>query len=110
MKLIEEHPILDFKHGKRVTFSFDGRQLEGYEGEPIAAALHANGVKVYRETPVRKQPRGFFCAIGKCSSCFMVVDGVPNVRTCITPLKEGMHVETQRGKGVIPVVSDKGKR
>jgi len=110
MTLIEEHPILDFKHGKRVTFSFDGRQLEGYEGEPIAAALHANGVKVYRETPERKQPRGFFCAIGKCSSCFMVVDGIPNVRTCITPLKEGMHVETQRGKGVIPVVSDKGKR
>jgi hypothetical protein len=32
----------------------------------------------------------------------MVVDGVPNVRTCVTPLKEGMHVETQRGKGVVP--------
>jgi hypothetical protein len=27
----------------------------------------------------------------------MVVDGKPNVRTCITPLKEGMVVETQYG-------------
>jgi predicted molibdopterin-dependent oxidoreductase YjgC len=103
MKLIEEHPILEFRHGRRVTFSFDGKQLEGYEGEPIAAALHANGVKVYRRTPIRHQTRGFFCAIGKCSSCFMVVDGVPNVRTCVTPLEEGMHVETQRGKGVVPL-------
>ncbi len=84
-----------------MSFSFDGKQLEGYEGEPIAAALHANGVKVYRETPVRHQPRGFFCAIGKCSSCFMVVDGVSNVRTCATSLEEGMRVETQRGKGVV---------
>ena len=47
----------------------------------------------------RKEPRGFFCAIGKCSSCFMVVDGVPNVRTCVTPVKDGMVVETQRGLG-----------
>jgi hypothetical protein len=33
----------------------------------------------------------------------MVVDGVPNVRTCVTPLEAGMHVETQRGKGVVPL-------
>ena len=25
----------------------------------------------------------------------MTVDGIPNVRTCITPLKEGMQIETQ---------------
>ncbi|MCF7935131.1 MAG: (2Fe-2S)-binding protein [Synergistales bacterium] len=101
MKLIEEHPILDFSHGRRVTFSFDGKPMEGFEGEPIAAALHANGVRTYRVTPEMERTRGFFCAIGKCSSCFMVVDGVPNVRTCVTPLSEGMQVETQKGKGVI---------
>jgi hypothetical protein len=31
----------------------------------------------------------------------MVVDGVPNVRTCIIPLREGMSVETQRGRGEV---------
>jgi len=31
------------------------------------------------------------------------VDGVPNVRTCVTPLEEGMQVETQTGKGVVAV-------
>jgi aerobic-type carbon monoxide dehydrogenase small subunit (CoxS/CutS family) len=102
MDLIEEHPILEpsnFKRGEKVTFTFDGVTMEGFGGAPIAAALHANGVRIYRETPTMKRPRGFFCAIGKCSSCFMVVDGVPNVRTCVTPLVSGMKVETQRGKG-----------
>jgi predicted molibdopterin-dependent oxidoreductase YjgC len=101
MELISSHPVLEFPHGEKVLFSFDGRNMEGFEGEPIAMALHANGVRVYRNTPEMKRPRGFFCAIGKCSSCFMVVDGVPNVRTCVTPLKRGMKVETQNGRGSI---------
>ncbi len=101
--IIKSHPILEFKHGRRVAFFLDGNSLEGFEGEPIAMALHAAGVRVYRETPHLHQPRGFFCAIGNCSSCFMVVDGIPNVRTCVTPLKEGMKVETQIGRGVIPM-------
>lgn len=103
MDLIKEHPILDYGHGRKVAFTFDGRPMEGYENEPIAMALHANGVQVYRETAKMHRPRGFFCAIGKCSSCFMVVDGVPNVRTCVTPLKEGMAVETQIGNGKVPL-------
>ena len=101
MQLIAKHPILEFHHGEKVNFSFDGKEMEGFAGEPIAMALHANGVRIYRITPEKKRSRGFFCAIGKCSSCFMVVDGVPNVRTCVTPLKSGMNVETQRGKGTV---------
>jgi predicted molibdopterin-dependent oxidoreductase YjgC len=101
MQLITKHPILEFYHGEKVKFNFDGREMEGFEGEPIAMALHANGVRIYRITPEKKRPRGFFCAIGKCSSCFMVVNGVPNVRTCVTPLKSGMRIETQIGKGTV---------
>lgn len=106
MELIKQHPILEFSHAREVSFMFDGRELKGFEGEPIAAALHANGVRIYRVTPERKEPRGFFCAIGKCSSCFMVVDGVPNVRTCVTPLKAGMKVETQHGRGVVALAEE----
>ncbi len=101
MELIQKHPILNYKHGRKVIFTFDGKELSGYEGEPLAMALHANGVRVYRVTPAMKRTRGFFCAIGKCSSCFMVVDGVPNVRTCVTPLAAGMKVETQLDKGCV---------
>jgi predicted molibdopterin-dependent oxidoreductase YjgC len=92
---IKEHPILEFKHGEKVTFTFQGRNLTGYNDEPIAAALVAAGIKVLSYSKKFKRPRGFFCAIGKCSSCLMNVNGIPNVRTCITRLEEGMVVKRQ---------------
>jgi hypothetical protein len=93
------HPILTFSKGKLVKFYFEGKELEGYEGEPIAAALIANDIKVFRITEKMKRPRGFFCAVGKCSSCLMTVDSKPNVMVCVEPLKEGMQVEKQKGRG-----------
>ncbi len=90
---IEEHPILDFKRGREIYFYYNGKKIRAYEGETIAAALHATGVKVLSKSLKLERQRGFFCGIGKCSSCLMKVDGVPNVRTCITLVKDGMVVE-----------------
>lgn len=99
---IKEHPILGVtEHGRLVSFTLDGRELKGYEGEPIAAALKANGIMIHRYTRKEHRPRGVFCAIGRCTDCVMVVNGVLNVRTCITPLQEGMKVQTQ--DGVVPL-------
>ena len=37
---ISEHPILGVpEKGSIVTFIFDGKEMQGYEGEPIAADL-----------------------------------------------------------------------
>ncbi len=95
---ITEHPVLGTpEKGPLVSFTFDGKEMRGYEGEPVAAALRAEGVLKHRETARLHKPRGIFCAIGRCTDCVMVVDGVPNTRTCITPLKAGMKVETQYG-------------
>lgn len=95
---IEAHPIIDsYEKGKQVTFSFDDKEMKGYEGESIAAALHAAGVMTRRYTAKQHKPRGVFCCIGRCTDCVMIVNGQPNVRTCITPLEEGISVETQYG-------------
>ncbi len=91
------HPILEFEKGREVTFTFEGQQLTGYEGETIAAALHAAGVRYLHESAKKHRPRGLFCAIGNCSSCLMKVNGVPNVRVCVEPLREGIVVERQIG-------------
>lgn len=96
---IKEHPIISFNRGKIVKFTFDGKPYEGFEGETIAAALHAAGVKVLGHSHRKNRPRGFYCAIGNCSSCLMKVNGEPNVRVCVEKLKDGMVVETQKGKG-----------
>lgn len=105
MSRIVEHPILGApSKGSRVVFTYDGVEMEGYEGEPIAMALKAAGVEVHRFTAKRHEPRGIFCAIGRCTDCVMVVDGKPNVRTCMTPLVAGMDVRTQ--DGVVPLDLD----
>jgi predicted molibdopterin-dependent oxidoreductase YjgC len=98
---IYKHFILgDLKEPKKVNIFVDGEKIEAYQGEPIAAALIASGKKVFHRTIKRNEPRGYYCAIGVCSDCFMVVNGKPNIRTCITPVENGMVVETQIGKGV----------
>ena len=95
---IKEHPILGtYEKGQLVKFTLDGQEMEGYEGEPIAAALRAAGVMDQRHTLKRDEPRGIFCAIGRCTDCVMIVDGEANVRTCITPLQAGMRIQTQYG-------------
>ena len=98
---IEEHPVLEFERGEKVTFFFNGVKVEAYSTETIAAALHAAGVRKLGESPELHRPRGLFCAIGNCSSCFMVVDGQPNMRVCVIKVQQGMCVEEQKGKGAL---------
>lgn len=99
---ITAHPVLSFEHREPVFFYFEGRKLAGRPGETIAAALVADGVDVFRHTEKLGRPRGFFCAVGKCSSCLMVVDGQPNVMVCMEPLRPGVRVERQKGRGRLP--------
>ena len=96
---IEQHPILDFHRGEKISFFFNGQEMEAYSGETVAAALHAAGIRELAKSLVLHRPRGLFCAIGNCSSCLMVVNGEPNVRVCVTKVRPGMKVESQQGKG-----------
>ena len=93
---IEQHPILGtYDKGPLVEFTMDGKAMTGYEGEPIAAALRAAGILQHRRTRKTGEARGVFCAIGRCTDCVMVVDAVPNIRTCIMPLRAGIKIHTQ---------------
>ena len=97
MRVIK-HPILDeLNTSARVTIYYNGQPVEALEGEPIAAALINAGITAFRTTQKRHEPRGIFCAIGRCTDCMMVVDGQPNTRTCVTPVRDGMRVETHHG-------------
>ena len=97
---IMKHPILEKnKEGKKLNISFNGKKIVAYEGETIAAALWASGVKNFRSTPKYNEPRGVFCNRGRCTDCIMNVNGKPNVRTCVTRVKEGMVVKSLKGLG-----------
>lgn len=97
---IVEHPIFgSIEKGRPITIFLGGMPVEAFEGDTIAAALWAAGKRVSRFSPKKHEARGLFCAIGYCSDCLMVVNGVPNTRTCVTPVEEGMQVEIQQGHG-----------
>jgi len=93
------HPILKIKKKNLVTIKFDGKPYSAREGEPIASALMSHGILIHRRTHKTGENRGVFCGIGQCNDCVMIVDGIPNVRTCVTAVKDGMSIETQNGYG-----------
>lgn len=96
---VDRHPVLgEISRGRPVTIYADGRPVPAREGEPIAAALYASGIRTTRYSSHSGEPRGPFCMIGRCAECSMTVDGVPNIRTCLTPVRDGMRVETPKGK------------
>jgi sarcosine oxidase, subunit alpha len=102
MRRIEDHPVLDPPVGrKEVTFRFDGVSMRGYEGEMIASALFANGVIRFSLHPKAAAPLGIFCANGQCSQCTVLVGGLP-LKSCVTPLAEGMELRTLEG---LPLLS-----
>ena len=73
---------------------YDGRPLTAYPGQTIAEVLLAAGIRDFRNSP-GGSPRGFFCGMGVCFECRMIVDGRPNVRTCMTPATAGCRVAHQ---------------
>ncbi len=96
---VARHPVLNsFSGGREVVIYVDGAPLAAREGEPVAAALYAAGIRMTRHARKSGEPRGPFCMIGRCTECCMTIDGMSNVRTCVTPVREGMRIETP-GKG-----------
>ena len=85
-----------------------GQNVVGYKHYPddilekFIVLARKNGIDVFRHSEKAGRPRGFFCAVGKCSSCLMVVDGRPNTMVCMEPLREGVKVERQTGRGRLP--------
>lgn len=93
---VTDHPILDsLDKIPVVEILVDGVAVPAREGEPVAASLMALGRLKLRHSYKTGSPRGVFCGVGRCTDCVMTVDGQANVRTCVTPVRAGMIVETQ---------------
>ena len=80
---------------RAVRFRLDGKRIDAFEGDTVGSALAAAGVDITGRSFKYHRPRGLFCMTGSCPNCLMQVDGVPNVRTCVEPVREGMKVERQ---------------
>src|SRR3989442_1568756 len=68
-------------------------------GDTIGSALYAHGRRVFSRSFKYHRPRGLACCSGHCPNCMMSVDGVPNVRVCVEPVREGAVVKAQNVLG-----------
>lgn len=78
-----------------VSVRFEGKTLACRGDTSIAVALWEQGIRRLSHSPKYGHPRGLTCGRGQCTSCLMRVDGVPNVRTCETPIRDGMVIQRQ---------------
>jgi NADPH-dependent 2,4-dienoyl-CoA reductase/sulfur reductase-like enzyme len=86
--------------GKRIAFTFEGKVVDAFEGETIAAALAAAGVLDLRHTKDGGL-RGPFCGMGVCFECLVRLDGTDGVRACMQKVSDGDLVERQPAVGVV---------
>ena len=78
-----------------VTIIFNGKPVSCRADTSVGVGLWENGVRHISHSHKYGKPRGLTCARGHCTSCLMRIDGEPNVRTCLTPVREGMVVDVQ---------------
>lgn len=96
-KRIVNHPVLEKLTTKqKIAFTFDGKELSGYENDTIASALLANGIRTLRFHESSGSPRGIYCNIGHCFECRVTVNGVSNIRACLTPIEQNMVIESEK--------------
>lgn len=94
---INEHPVFgELPPVEPIAFQFNGDSFEARPGEPVAAALLAQGVRTLRESPVDGEKRGLYCGIGHCYECRIWVNNESQVRACVTPVQPGAEYTSER--------------
>ncbi len=86
---------------QRIDFSFDGRALSGFEGDSLASALLANGVRTVARSFKFHRPRGVYAAgIEEPNALVQLHAGahaIPSVRAPVIQLQAGLRARSQAG-------------
>jgi len=84
-----------------LNFSFNGRPLQGYAGDTLAAALLANGIHHVARSFKFHRPRGIYSAGEEEPNALLEIGQgarrVPNSRATLVPLQEGLVAQSQLG-------------
>ena len=81
---------------KRLSFKFNGKKLQGYQGDTIASALLANGISTVNRSFKYHRRRGIMSAgVEETNALLTAFDGngdVPVVRTTMRALLDGHRI------------------
>lgn len=101
------------RRDRPLRFTWDGRELTGYEGDTLASALLASGVDAVGTSASHGRPRGMTSAgIEEASGFAQILSGgasEPLVRMTAVTLYEGLGAESRSSKGVLSSDTDPGR-
>ena len=84
---------------KRLKFSFDGKEFEGFEGDTLASALIANGVSLFGRSFKYHRPRGVLTAGSEEPNALVELRSgnrlEPNTRATTIELFDGLAANSQ---------------
>ena len=90
LSLRTDHAV---RRGPAVRFVVDGQLVDAFEGESVAAALYAAGLRELRRSPRDDAPRGLFCMMGSCQECLVWV-GARKLPSCQLAVAAALEIET----------------
>jgi sarcosine oxidase subunit alpha len=79
----------------QILFEWNGNSVTAEPGDTVASALYRSGMRTFTWSYQYGRPRGLLCLTGSCPNCMVNIDGVPNVRSCTTPARNGLSVLPQ---------------
>ncbi len=87
------------KGSKTLTFSFDGKRYKGFEGDTLASALLANGVRLMGRSFKYHRPRGVLTSGSEEPNALVELRSggrqEPNTRATTAELYEGLEANSQ---------------
>jgi sarcosine oxidase subunit alpha len=94
-----------------LTFRFDGASLSGFEGDTLASALLANGVRTVGRSVELGRPRGVYAAGAEEPNAYVQVsvDGAiePFIRATQVELVDGLEATSANGRARVPSQPDR---
>lgn len=88
---------------KTVSFTFDGRPLQGHPGDTLASALLANGQRLVGRSFKYHRPRGIFTAGSEEPNALVQLRcgarSEPNTRATCAELFDGLEASSQNHRG-----------
>lgn len=86
-----------------ISFRFDGREFQGFQGDTLASALLANGVVLMGRSFKYHRPRGVLTAGSEEPNALMEIGTgarkTPNVRATVQEIFQGLQAQSQNRIG-----------
>jgi NADH dehydrogenase/NADH:ubiquinone oxidoreductase subunit G len=82
-------------HRPAVTIVIDGRTVQAMQGDTLLVAMLC-AVGHVRISEFGDGRRAGFCLMGACQDCWVWTEEGERLRTCSTPVQDGMKICTQQ--------------